>query len=264
MPRKTENHQRLLDFVTDLRVADLELLQLCLIREGFGIHAVRWATEVLLKKGKLLRLWKYRDPKFRVNRGSARQVFLTSEKLFSYLRDPRKEHIIEHELMIARFHAAAKPKWWEQGKGTQIHRRGFKLTPDAFFQVSGQHYFLEADTGNERVRSDDPTRRTIEKKIRRYGLADRDEIPQEQFEIPGFSVIFMTPRRSDPKKPSGRELSILDAIQESGRKRDHAPRFFRIVSETEVMDALLSRRRLSLSAGESTLEEAGARPTPLP
>ena len=47
------------------------------------------------------------------------------------------------------------------------------------------------DTGNERIFSADEDRRTIAKKIRRYGLADRDEIPQEQYDIPGFSVVPM-------------------------------------------------------------------------
>lgn len=275
--RFTGSNDRLLRLVADMRVADLELLQLVLIRNGFGVHAVRWATETLLKRGHLHRLWKHRSPKFRMDRGSARQVFLLSgtgaehlklpskpaEKWFTYLKDPRKEYVLEHELMIARFHAACVKSGlqeWHQGEGTQVKGHGVQFRPDAFFKLGERYYFLEADTGSERIDSDDDSRRTIAKKIRKYGVADRDEIPQEQFEIPGFSVVFLVPLRSDPRRASGRELSILQAFEDYGRRRTHARDFYSVISETDVMETLRTGRPLPLFAKGVTLEGESARP----
>jgi hypothetical protein len=219
-----------------------------------------------------------------MDRGSARQVFLISErgaqsiglregqwkaaeKRFQYLKDPRKSYVLEHELMIARFHGALMAghhlQDWVQGLDTQIHQRGFKLTPDAFFQVDGRYYFLEADTGTERIGSADDKRRTITKKIRRYGYADRKELPQEQFNIPGFSVIFLTPRRSDPRIRSGREESIWKALRSDGRRDEHSRWFYRVVSETTVLECLLSKGPLPVLTNPASLEEPAVGSSPL-
>ena len=275
------NYERLLRTVHELKLADNELLRALLIREGFGFHAVRWATEVLLKRGLLHRLWKHRNPKFRMDRGSARQVFLLSghgaealgleakpaEKWFSYLKDPRREYILEHELMIARFHAACLKcglEKWMQGEGTRIEGRGFRLTPDAFFKLDGRYYFLEADTGNERVDSDDTNRRTIVGKLRRYAVARRDEIPQEQFDIPGFSVVFVLPERPVADQPSGRERSVTSAFVGAQRHYKVRPDFFRCLSETHVMHTLATGEPLPVFEKSATLREPSAARPPLP
>ena len=280
----SKNHERLLRLVHELKLADLELLRALLIREGFGFHAVRWATEVLLNRSLLHRLWKHRNPKFRMDRGSARQVFLLSdkgaealgcspaagtgaEKWFSYLKDPRREYILEHELMIARFHAACLKcglEEWKQGEGTRIDGRGFRLTPDAFFKLGGRYYFLEADTGNERIDSDDSKRRTIVGKLRRYALARRDEIPQEQFDIPGFSVVFVVPQRPADDHPSGRELSVASAFVGAQKHYKVRPDFFRALSETQVMNTLLTGEALPVFEKSVTLREPSAARPPLP
>jgi hypothetical protein len=250
------NRTKLLTTINDLRLADLELLRSVCRGEKFGIHGVRYAADDLLKKGYLYRLWKHRDPKFRMDRGSARQVFLLTEKAgeqlalskdecqrlekwFRYLSDPRREYVLEHELMIARFHAAlmkGRLTRWEQGPGTQLQGHGFRITPDAYFTYEGRHYFLEADTGNERIRSDDPKRRTIERKIRKYGLADREGV--ENYQLPEFGVVFMTPRRSNPNLISGREQSILHSFKSSGHLNDHADWFYSLISETHILQTL--------------------------
>lgn len=281
MTKLSKNRIRLLEAIRDLRVADLEVLTALLAsehepgRHAFGAWGVRRACEALLKEGLLHRLWKYRDPKFRINRGSARQVFLLSgkgadmigshteraEKWFEYLKDPRKEYVLEHEVMLARFHAAllkaeqARPDLlkliaWEQGKDTKINGENFQIRPDAFFTIRSEalslrwNVFLEADTGNERIESDDATRRTIEKKIRRYGEADAKEVVQKQYEVSRFSVVFMAPRRPDPTKRSGREESILAAFRKHGRIQEHAPNFYRVVSESVILEALQNPNRL--------------------
>jgi len=272
----SQNHERLLRTVHELKLADNELLRALLIREGFGFHAVRWATEVLLKRGLLHRLWKHRNPKFRMDRGSARQVFLLSghgtealgleakpaEKWFAYLKDPRREYILEHELMIARFHAACLKSGleeWKQGEGTRIDGRGFRLTPDAFFKLQGRYYFLEADTGNERIDSDDTKRRTIVGKLRRYAVARRDEIPQEQFDIPGFSVVFVVPQDSP-----GRERSLSSAFLGAQKHYKVRPDFFRCLSETQVMHTLATGDPLPVFEKSATLKEPSAARPPLP
>lgn len=281
MANLTKNRIRLLEAIRDLRVADLEVLTALLAserepgRHAFGEWGVRRACQAFLEDGFVHRLWRHRDPKFTINRGSARQVFLLSgkgaeaigsptaraEKWFEYLKDPRKEYVLEHELMIARFHAAllkaeaARPDLlkvvaWEQGEGTEIKGEGIRIRPDAFFVMRSEalslrwNVFLEADTGNERVESDDGKRRTIEKKIRRYGEADAKEVVQKQYEVSRFNVMFMTPRRSDPGKRSGREASILGAIHKHGRTSEHAPNFYRVVSETVILEALQKPERL--------------------
>ncbi|NOT32984.1 MAG: hypothetical protein HOP12_02315 [Candidatus Eisenbacteria bacterium] len=281
MTKLSKNRTRLLEAIRDLRVADLEVLTALLAserepgRHAFGAWGVRRACEALLEQGLLHRLWKFRDPKFRINRGSARQVFLLSgkgavvlgspavraERWFEYLKDPRKEYVLEHELMIARFHAAllraqqVRPDLltliaWEQGEGTEIKGEGVRIRPDAFFVMRSEavrlrwNVFLEADTGNERIESRDSKRRTIEKKIRRYGEADAKEVVQRQFEVSRFSVLFMSPRRSDPSALSGRESSILSAIQRHGRINEHALNFYRVVSETAIIEALQNPERL--------------------
>ena len=277
----TDAAVEVLRLVHELKLADLELLRALCIREGFGFHAVRWATEVLLERGLMHRLWKHRNPKFRMDRGSARQVFLVSdkgaealgldakpaEKWFTYLKDPRREYILEHELMIARFHGAAMKcglDGWRQGEGTRIDGHGFRLTPDAFFQLDGRYYFLEADTGNERVDSDDPNRRTIVGKLRRYAIARRDEIPHEQFDIPGFSVVFVVPERSIQGKPSGRERSLADAFIGARQHWKVRPDFFRLLSESDVMHTLRTGEPLPVFEKRATLEEPVAARPPLP
>lgn len=272
--RLTDNRKHLLATIAELRLADLELLNALLHRErepgkyAFGPKGIERACERLIREGYLHRLWKHRDPKFRMDRGSARQIFLPAAKgalspaagraadgWFNYLKDPRKEYVLDHEMMIARFHAACMKSGleeWHQGEGTQIKGRGFSLRPDAFFRLAGRSYFLEADTGNERISSEDEDRRTIAKKIRRYGLADADEIPQEQYDIPGFSVVFLAPRRSDPARPSGRERSILQAFVDYGQQHKHAKRFYLLLSETDVLESLRGTRPLSLSPGDAT------------
>lgn len=274
------DRKRLLQTVGDLRVADLELLTALLVRtadpgrRAFGAWGVRRACESMLERGLLHRLWKHRDPKFRINRGSARQVFLLSaqgahdaglpqktqrrsEEWFEYLKDPRKEYVLEHELMIARFHGALLVahdlQEWSQGLGTEINKHGVRIRPDAFFQVDGRYFFLEADTGNERVESGDPNRRTIVKKIRRYGEADAKEVVQEQFDVPGFSVIFMVPRRPDPRFRSGREESVWSAIHQAGRLKEHGRFFYRVITEDAVVSALNRRQPLPVFSNPATL-----------
>lgn len=276
------NRRRLLETIADLRLADLQLLTAILAvekepgRYAFGAWGVRRACEAFLDRGLLHRLWKHRSPKFRMDRGSARQVFLLSgtgaerlgleakpaERWFTYLKDPRREYILEHELMIARFHAAAMKSGleaWRQGEGTRIDGRGFRLTPDAFFRVDGRYYFLEADTGNERVDSDDPQRRTIVGKLRRYAVARRDEIPQEQFDIPGFSVIFVVPQDSP-----GRERSLSSAFLGAQKHYKVRPDFFRCLSETQVMHTLATGEPLPVFENSATLKEPVVSRPPLP
>ena len=286
--RLTENRKNLIATIADLRLADLELLQALLGRERdpgrytFGPKGIERACEALVREGYLHRLWKHRDPKFRIDRGSARQIFLLSrrgaghigsspaagrvaERWFAYLKDPRREYVLEHEMMVARFHAACLKSGlevWRQGQGTQVNLRGIRFTPDAFFKIGGRFYFLEADTGNERIYSKDVKRRTIARKVRKYGLADRDEIPQEQLGVPGFSVVFLAPRRTDPLKLSGRERSILDAFDQYGQQHKHAKGFYVLLSETDVLDALRGGGPLPLFAKSGTLNEPStARPT---
>ena len=286
--RLTENRKKLIAMIADLRLADLELLQAMLSRDrepgrhAFGPKGIERACEALVREGCLHRLWKHRDPKFRIDRGSARQIFLLSskgagligyspaagrmaERWYAYLKDPRREYVLEHEMMIARFHAACLKsglELWQQGEGTQVNLHGMRFTPDAILKIGGRFYFLEADTGNERIHSEDAKRRTIARKVRKYGLADRDEVPQEQFGIPGFSVVFLAPRRTDPLRLSGRERSILDAFEEFGQQHRHAKGFYLLLSETDVLDVLRRGGPLPVFARRATLNEpSAARPT---
>lgn len=274
-----KSHELLLHTIHDLRLADLELLRSLLIRERFGFHAVRWTTEVLLKKGFIYRLWKHRNPKFRMDWGSARQVFLLSkmgaeaiglapaagklaDKWFTYLKDPRKEYVLEHELMIARFHAAALKSGleeWHQGQGTRIDAHGFRLTPDAFFKLKGKFYFLEADTGNERIDSDDATRRTIIGKLRRYAIARQDHIPHEQFKIPGFSVVFLTPQDSPGRAKNLRSAFI--GAQQHYRVR---PDFFLLVTENDVFHTLQTGEVLTVFQDHARVTESTVARSSLP
>ena len=273
MPRLPSQHREpILRSLHELRLADLEMLSALHQGERFTPRGVRWLLDKLRTEGLVHRLWKHRDPKFRIQRGSARQVFLLSEngaaaiglspaeakaagKRYLSLKDPRTEHRIEHELMIARFKASVlvaerhhpamlRLGLWHQGEGTQMHAGDFRLTPDARLQLVCDAFrrvgwfFLEADTGNERLVSADGSRRTIEQKVRRYGLIDRDDVAVREFEIPGFSVLFLVPRRADATKVAGRERGVLETIHKAGMLKLHAPKFYRVLSETDVEAAL--------------------------
>lgn len=283
MPRPpSSNDDRFLRLVHQLRLADLEMLIPLLSdqKDGkptFGLKGIERASERLFEQGHLYRLWKFRDPKSRFDRGSRRKVFLLSPEgakriglspeeikhsvtRWKTMKDPRTEHRLEHELMISRFHASLlvaerhSPDilmldGWEQERDVISIRKNQDdkqpmLVPDAMFRLTSQAtkkrgwFFLEADTGNERLESNDNSRRTIDKKVRRYGEIDRKDIATTQFGLSGFSVLFVVPRRADPGSLSGRERGVLDMIRRHGQLDTHAPRFYRVMSETEVELAL--------------------------
>ena len=272
MPKPLHNRDAFLRLIHELRLADLEMLTAVLRQDGFGAYGIERASESLFGQGLIRRLWLHRDPKSRHDRGSRRKVFMLSpagaariglsvddakntETRWKTLSNPRTEYRLQHELMLARFHASLllaqkhhpamlRLGLWHQGEGTQMSADSFRLTPDARLQLvcdafrrSGW-FFLEADTGNERLESDDDSRRTIEQKVRRYGVIDRDAVAVDQFEIPGFSVLFLVPRRASKDNVSGRERGVLATIQKAGMLKLHAPKFYRVLSETDVEAAL--------------------------
>lgn len=272
MPRPPHNRDAFLRMVHELRLADLEMLTAVLQQDGFGAYGVERASESLFEQGFIRRLWLHRDPKTRHDRGSRRKVFMLSptgaariglsvedtkntETRWKTLSNPRTEYRLQHELLISRFKASliAAQKHhpamlriglWHQGEGTQMKADNFRLTPDARLQLVCDahrrhgHFFLEADTGNERLVSADDSRRTIEQKVRHYGVIDRDDVALREFDIPGFSVLFLTPRRADPGSMSGRERGVLQTILDAGMLKHHAPKFYRVLSETDVEKAL--------------------------
>lgn len=279
MPRPPSKYRHeFLRLVHELRVSDLFMLipLLSVKADGvptFGRKGIERASEALFEQGYLHRLWMHRDPKFRFDRGSRRKVLRLSrkgaEKLglqaqavrnsetrYKALADPRTEHRLEHELMIARIHASLllaqrehpdvlAIREWLQGDECEISCENFKIRPDALIHVRQEairrewFFALEADTGNERQESREPTRPTIAKKVSRYGIADaRDAVRRSHIGHRKWCVLFVVPRRSDSERLSGRETNMLDLIARKGHISNHEPKFYRVMSETDVESAL--------------------------
>lgn len=274
----TKNDDILLNAIKLLGLADKEMLHAVCSYEpnngrkyGFGEDGLKRAMQRLMRGHYVHHLWRHRNPKFRHDNPSKRQVFLLSTKgagrigvparscprfdhRFKYLADPRTEHRLEHELMIARLHAcllAMERKhpellsidYWSEGEGVSVEEPSgsqLRFIPDARFRLvsktvgMGYWFFLEADTGNERIVSSDDSHRNISQKVERYSKLMKFGNVTDSFPgMAGFWVLFLTPRRSSVDNIlSSRERSIMEAV-----KANALPDYqtnFRLLSESDV------------------------------
>jgi len=237
---------------------------------SFGEWGVKRAVQRLTASGHLKRIPIYRDPEWPSGRrryiyhlGTPALTLLACDRAERARLERRMAKIMSsewrvyHDLFVSKLHAAlivlqrARPdvfklELFERGEKTEIKQQyttpsgktfTLQIQPDARFSVLNPqanrrwNFLLEADTGTERQESDDRSRYTIAKKVKRYCIADREDMAKAQFGIAGLHVLFLTPRRYVEGELRPREKHMMETVK---RRAGEHWEMFRFLSLSDV------------------------------
>ena len=204
------------------------------------------------------------------------------EKRYENLRQSRQSYRLMHDLDISVVHAALlkgqehglfRLTQWIQGEETELNADGERRRPDFLYQLNGTYWVAgELDTGEERLESDDRSRRTIEQKVKSYGRMDSCR------ELDAFRLLFVVSPKTWMDEDSQRAQNVLEICHKHGRLELHRRDFYQVCLLTHFFKALESvdelrspviyspalDRRLSISPPSATLQEPVAARPPLP
>ncbi len=228
-----------------LRLADENILAPLLVEPGFSRKALNQALWRHRKAGFL-----HRFPKrlplahsysivapnvYILSAAGARDIGLAEkqvkevEQLYDAIRYSDSHRLVER-LDKSTIHAALL-RGQEAGLFTLtrfkeepwIEAVGKKARADVTYQLNGTYdVAVEIDSGEERLRSDDKSRRTIEKKVHKYGVLDHSR------ELPPFRVLFVhSPFIHD--EPD-RAAHLLELCKTDGHVTNHRADFFQVCS----------------------------------
>ncbi len=222
MPKVTPNRGRLLRLLHTLRLADENILAPLLVEPGFSRKALNQALWRHRKAGFL-----HRFPKrlplahsysivapnvYILSAAGARDIGLAEkqvkevEQLYDAIRYSDSHRLVER-LDKSTIHAALL-RGQEAGLFTLtrfkeepwIEAVGKKARADVTYQLNGTYdVAVEIDSGEERLRSDDKSRRTIEKKVHKYGVLETN--------LTALRISWSSARRMDMSRTTERTSS---------------------------------------------------------